>query len=218
MLPKAVLFDFDGVIVDTENVHIAAWQRTMLRMGWELTDEACAPAAEIDDRAFLAALFATRGMEGADIDGWVRQKQDLAETMLADAPRPFPGVVALVNSLRGEVRLGIVTTTWRRNVTIVLDRLGLADAFEVIVAKEDVARVKPAPDSYTLALKRMGLAPADALAIEDSPTGVASALAAGLRVMAVGHRRPEGEWSVGCRFISELTDARAVLDRFDSRE
>ena len=188
-------------------------------MGWELSPTtSCAEAAEIDDRAFLAALFAARGMEGADIEGWVRRKQDLAETMLADAPRPYPGVVDLVNSLRGETRLGIVTATWRRNVKVVLDRLGLSDAFEVIVAKEDVAEVKPAPDGYTLALKRMELAASDAVAIEDSPPGVASARAAGLRAIAVGHRRPEGEWSEGCPFLADLADggmARSALGRPD---
>ena len=212
MSPKAVLFDFDGVIVDTENIHIAAWQRTMLRMGWELTDDACARAAEIDDRVFLTELFAARKMDGADIDGWVRQKQDLAETMLADAPRVYPGVVPLIDELRGKTRLGIVTTTWRRNVTIVLNALGLADAFEVIVAKEDVAQVKPAPDAYHLALRRMTLTPDDAIAIEDSPTGVVSARAAGLRVIAVGHRRPEGAWSADCRFLAEFTDTTRAMD------
>ena len=72
--PLAVLFDFDGVLADTENVHVAAWQRTLARIGWELADEAAARAAEIDDRYFLQELFGRRNIEGADLDGWIRRK------------------------------------------------------------------------------------------------------------------------------------------------
>jgi beta-phosphoglucomutase len=202
MKPAAVLFDFDGVIADTENVHVTAWQRTLLRMGWELTDEAALHAAEIDDRAFLIELFSARGIEGADLDGWLGLKSDLAESLLGDAPRIYPGVGDLVVALRSAgVRLGIVTTTLRRNVEIVLKSAGLADAFELIVAKGDVSALKPAPDGYRLALERMKLPASKAVAIEDSPTGLASARGAELDVVAVGHRRAEGEWSAGCRFL-----------------
>ena len=75
MPPRAVLFDFDGVIADTENVHVAAWQRTLARIGWELADEAAARAAEIDDRFFLQELFGRRKIEGADLDGWIRRAE-----------------------------------------------------------------------------------------------------------------------------------------------
>jgi beta-phosphoglucomutase len=212
MPPLAVLFDFDGTLADTENVHVAAWQRTLARMGWELTDEAAARAAEIDDRYFLQELFGRRKIEGADIDGWIRVKQELAETMLADAPRLYPGVVELVAALRKEdVRLAVVTTTWRRNVEVVLGASGLAGAFELIVAKEDVAAVKPSPDAYDLALRRLEVPASGAVALEDSPTGLASARAAGIEAVAVGHRRREGEWSDGHRFLASLTATDEAL-------
>jgi len=215
MPPLAVLFDFDGVIVDTENIHIAAWQRTLTRMGWELTDEAALHAAEVDDRVFLSELFKRRKIEGADLEGWLNRKQELAEAMLADGPRVYLGVVELVNKLQSKgVKLGIVTTTWRRNVEIVLNAAKLTEAFEVIVAKEDVAAMKPMPDGYQLALKRLGLKGDEAIAIEDSPTGVEAAKRAGLRVVAVGHRRLDGEWSGGnyLRDFLDLARAFGALD------
>jgi beta-phosphoglucomutase len=202
MKPAAVLFDFDGVIADTENVHVTAWQRTLLRMGWELTDEAAMRAAEIDDRAFLTELFAARKIEGPDIDGWIGLKSDLAASLLADAPRIYPGVADLVAALRSSgVRLGIVTTTLRRNVEMVLKAAGLTDSYELIVAKADVQALKPAPDGYRRALERLKLPASKVVAIEDSPTGLESARAAGLDAIAVGHRRAEGEWSAGRRFL-----------------
>ena len=212
MPPRAVLFDFDGVIVDTENVHVAAWQRTLSRMGWELSDEAALRAAEIDDRVFLTELFAARKIERPDLDGWLGRKQELTESMLADAPQVYPGVSSLVEALRSKgVRLGIVTTTWRRNVEIVLQVSNLAGAFEVIIAKEDVEAVKPAPEGYRLALDRLKISTAEAVAIEDSPTGVEAARAAGLRVVAVGHRRPDGEWSGG-HYLRDLADLATTLE------
>lgn len=212
MRPSAVLFDFDGVLVDTENVHVAAWQRTLARIGWELADEAAVRASEIDDRYFLKELFGARKIEGANLDGWMRLKQDLAETMLADAPRLYPGVTALVEALREKgVRLAVVTTTWRRNVEIVLKAAGLADAFQAVIAKEDVSAVKPDPEAYDLALKRLGLKASEAVALEDSPTGLTSAIAAGIEVVAVGHRRPEGPWSAGHRYLADLTDTEGTM-------
>ncbi|HEY2155606.1 MAG TPA: HAD family phosphatase [Isosphaeraceae bacterium] len=212
MKPKAVLFDFDGTLADTENVHVAAWQRTLARMGWELADEAAARAAEIDDRYFLQELFGRRKIEGADIDGWIRLKQDVAEMMLTDAPRLYPGVGELVRSLRKKgVRLAVVTTTWRRNVEVVLGASGLAEAFELIVGKEDVTSVKPSPDAYDLALRRLKIPAGEAVALEDSPTGLASARAAGVEAVAVGHRRREGEWSGGHRFLADLGSTEQAL-------
>src|SRR5947209_6033323 len=130
MAPRAVLFDFDGVIADTENHHIAAWQRTLLALGWHVADEVAARSAEVDDREFLRELFAAHGIEDGDIDGWVARKQALTITMLRDSPRIYPGVAALVDQLRGRVRLAVVSGTWRENVETVLAASGLADAFE----------------------------------------------------------------------------------------
>ncbi len=212
MPPLAVLFDFDGVIADTENVHVAAWQRTFGVMGWIEADETCARAAEIDDRAFVAEVFERRKIDGGNVEGWVARKQELTLQLLADSPRIFRGVVALIERLqRDRIRLGVVTTTWRANVEAVLKASGLVEAFELIVAKEDVTAAKPDPEGYRLALAKLGLDASDVVAIEDSPTGLAAAKAAGLRVVAVGHRRPQGEWTEGATFVPELTDMVATI-------
>src|SRR4051794_18880261 len=145
---RAVLFDFDGVMADTENIHVAAWQRTFADLGWEVSDEVCARAAEEDDRAFLAAVFAERKIEGGDIAGWTGRKQALTIAMLRDAPRVYPGLAALVEAVRGRLRLGVVSGTWRANVEAVLGASGLRPAFDLIVGKEDAKEAKPAPDGY----------------------------------------------------------------------
>jgi HAD superfamily hydrolase (TIGR01509 family) len=211
MPPKAILFDFDGVIADTANHHIAAWQRTLAVMGWQVADEVAARSAEIDDRAFLVELFAQRGIKGGKTEDWVRRKQALTVQLLKEAPRLFPGVVDLIRELHGRARLAVVSGTWRENIQAVLEVAGLAGSFDSIVGKEDVSAVKPAPDAYQLALKRLRLAARSTVALEDSPTGLASARAAGIRAIAVGHRLPFGEWVGDATYISGFEPALGLL-------
>jgi len=215
MPPKAVLFDFDGVLADTENIHVAAWQRTFADLGWVVPDEVCARAVEVDDHLFLSEVFAGRKIEGGDVEGWVRRKQVLTVAMLADAPRLYPGVPELVRRLSGRVRLGIVSTTWRENLDVVLAATALADAFEILVGKEDVAAVKPDPEGYLLALERLRLPAEAVVALEDSATGLQAARAAGLRAFAIGHRNPPGEWVGPSEYVPDLTAASNLVGLLD---
>jgi HAD superfamily hydrolase (TIGR01509 family) len=209
---KAVLFDFDGVIADSENHHVAAWQRTLSVMGWQIPDEVAALSAEVDDREFLRRVFADRGIPTDKVGEWVRRKQALTVQLLRDSPRLYPGVVPLVRHLAGKVRLAIVSDTWRENIQTVLDSAGLTAAFATIVAKEDVTLAKPDPQSYLLALKRLRRSPRSVVAIEDSPSGLEAARAAGIaRNIAVGHRRPFGDWAYGATYISGFEPVEGLL-------
>ncbi len=215
MAPKAILLDFDGVIAETENHHIAAWQRTLSALGWQVSDAVAAISAEVNDREFIKDLFATRGLPAVKVEEWVRRKQTLTIRMLENSPRVYPGVVELVRKLRGRVRLAIVSGTWRENIEAVLDAVGLAGAFETIVAKEDVKAVKPDPEAYLLALRQLELPPNSAVAFEDSPSGLAAARAAGISVIAVGHRRAFGDWVGNAAYISGLEPVEGLLKHLE---
>ena len=214
MALAAVIFDFDGVIADIENVHVAAWERTIALFGLVLDDDVCAAAAEVDDRVFFEQLLRAQGIETGDVEGWTARKQALTVDLLSGSPRLYPGVLNLVSTLRRRpgLRLGIVTTTWRANIEAVLAASGMSCAFEFVIAKEDVARPKPDPAGYLLALERLKLDARDIAAFEDSPTGLTAARAAGLRAIAVGHRRSEGEWCAGSAYLKDLRDTTAALD------
>jgi HAD superfamily hydrolase (TIGR01509 family) len=213
---RALLFDFDGVLADTENIHVAAWQRTFADLGWDVADEICARAAEEDDRDFVASVFAARKVKEGNVIGWTFRKQELTIAMLRDSPRLYPGVAALVQALQGRLRLAVVSGTWRANVQAVLQAARLEGAFELIIAREDITglylKPKPAPDPYLLALKTLNLEPSAAVALEDSPIGLVAAEAAGVRVVAVGHRRPRGDWVGSADYVENLVSARDVLD------
>jgi beta-phosphoglucomutase len=213
MPPKAVLFDFDGVIAETENHHVAAWQRTVSFMGLQLPDEVAARAAEVDDREFLADVFAAREIPTDHVDEWVARKQTLTVELLRHAPRIYPGAVELVEALRGRARLAVVSGTWRKNIETVLHAAGLDGAFDLIIAKEDVALRKPDPEAYSLALKKLRLSAKSVVAIEDSPSGLSAARDAGIRRIAVGHRRAFGDWIEDATYIDGLKPVAAVLER-----
>ncbi len=211
MALKAILFDFDGVIAETDNHHVAAWQRTLCVMGWQVSDEMATRSLEVDDREFLAELFKQRGIVSDKIDEWVRRKQVLTVHMLKESPRLYPGVVDLIRKLQGRVRLAVVSGACRENIETVLDAAELAESFETIVGKEDVTSVKPAPEAYQLALRRLRLSARSSVALEDCPRGLASARAAGIRAIAVGHRRPFGDWVGDSTYISGLEPVEGLL-------
>ena len=152
-----------------------------------------------------------RGVVSNKIDDWVRRKQVLTVQMLRHSPRLYPGSDRLIRSLHGRARLAVVSGTWRENIRAVLETAGLLACFEAIVGKEDIQAGKPAPEAYQLALKKLRLAARSAVAIEDSPAGVASARAAGIRVIAVGHRHSFGEWVGDALYVSGFEPIDGLL-------
>jgi HAD superfamily hydrolase (TIGR01509 family) len=132
-----------------------------------------------------AAYFAER--LGQPSERGAALVQELTDAMRVELERQVagrPGAAELVERLRGRVRLGLASNSPRRLVDAALRTAGLTNAFDAIVTSDEAA-FKPAPDLYLLACERLGVAPQDALALEDSPSGIAAAKAAGLVCFAV---------------------------------
>lgn len=215
MPPTAVLLAFDGVLADTENYHVAAWQRTLSRLGWDVPDEVAARSVEIDDYTFAAEVFARRAVVQADLDGWVARKRALTLEMARLSPRLFPGAVELVTSLAGRVRLAVTADAPRALVEAVLSGHGLLDRIELIVAADDVKAPRPDPECLRLAVKRMKLkanSPAGSvLAVEGTPAGLRAARLAKISALAVGHRRPFDDWVGDAPYVSGLEPVAGLL-------
>lgn len=200
-LPQAVIFDFDGVVVDSEPVHYRAFQAVLeplgLGFGW---DRYMAEYIGYDDRDGFRAAYADAGLakpEGAEMEELVAAKTAAFEREAATGLPVFEGVEALVRALAEEgVPLAVCSGALRGEITPTLDRLGLREVFRALVSAEDVAHSKPDPESYSLAVRQLAaatgrdLSPTACAAIEDTPAGIASARGAGLRVLAVAHTHP----------------------------
>ncbi|MBV6699673.1 HAD family phosphatase [Kitasatospora aureofaciens] len=183
-LPAAVLFDMDGTLVDTEHLWWQAAAELADELHHALTDR---DAPEVLGRAVehtAAHLHRVSGTELTEAEVADRLGESFADKVAAETV-PRPGALALLASLRdARVPTALVSASPRRVVDLVLATIG-RDWFTVTLAAEDTERTKPAPDPYLAAAERLGLDPAACVAVEDTPTGVASATAAGCAVLAV---------------------------------
>ena len=175
----ALLFDVDGTLADTDPIHVRAFERYLAPHGLSV-DEAFY-RTRISGRtnaAIFADLFPDHSLE--DHVRFGNEKEALYRELSRELA-PLLGLPALLDWARRQgCRLAAVTNGLRLNLRHALDRLGLADRFEVLIALEDVARGKPDPMPYATTLARLGVAPEEAIAFEDSPAGVTAAKAAGL--------------------------------------
>ncbi len=184
--PAAVVFDNDGLTLDTETVWTRAEVALFARRGLEFTH---ADKLELVGTAAPVAagkLAAMLGASPADGDAIYGELRELVLAELAGGCEPMPGAVELLTALRERrIPLGLCSNSPRAFVDLALRGSGLAAAFDVTLAGDEVDHPKPAPEPYLAVCAALGAAPADSVALEDSPTGAASARAAGMRVLGV---------------------------------
>jgi HAD superfamily hydrolase (TIGR01509 family) len=207
---RAVIFDLDGVIADSEALHVKAWRILFARRGIEATEEEFQHGIGLRDVDWLEYLFARRN-EDADIAWWQDAKREVFRDILEREGRPFPGARDLVMALSETgLVLAVASNSWRENIETMVRKLDAADRFRVLTGHEDVARAKPAPDMYLLTAERLGVEPAACVVIEDSPVGIQSAKAAGMRCIGVTHTLPAERLTEADMVIASLMDVDAV--------
>ena len=187
--PVAVLFDFDGVLVDTEWAIYDAWHRLFREHGHPLPLETYNQCIG-SDFATWSPKDHLEELTGQSFD-WHQLDPDRQRQIEADlaASGPMPGVVGALEALaRAGLPLAVVSSSSHRWVDGWLARLGLASFFATTVCRGDAPRIKPAPDLFLEAARRLGVKPADCLVIEDSLNGLRAARSAGMRVWIVPNR------------------------------
>jgi HAD superfamily hydrolase (TIGR01509 family) len=178
---RAVLFDLDGVLIDSSPAHARAYAEVMARHGLDPI-----PYARLAGRP-TREVFGEQGLEGARLDAIVREKQERAREILRSETSPCPGASEILERLHGEkTRVALVTGASRESVRVVVTRFGWGAWLDGVVTGEDARRGKPAPDPYLEACARLDVLPEEALAIEDSESGLRSARAAGIPTCLVG--------------------------------
>ena len=190
----AVIFDFDGVLVDSEPFHQAAINAVLAPLGLELSQEEYEDHyLGFDDRGVFQHRFhvAHRPLEQAGLRELVEGKAVAFARLIAERGiQPFPGAVELLAALKAEkIPLALCTGATHRDVMVILDRVRALNQFDAVVTTDEVAVSKPDPTCYRLALEKLWLAhprshirPTHTLAIEDSPWGIEAAKGAGLKV------------------------------------
>jgi len=201
----AVLFDLDGVIVDSREFHMQAWHR------WA-SDHAIAHDPDYFHRMF--------GHRNDAIIGGLRPQitpQELAglaehkEALFREAARgrivALPGVRDLLDHLdANSIPRAIVTSTPRANLDLILDSLGLRDRFQALVAEEDASKGKPDPEGFLVAAERLGVDPGRCVVIEDAPAGLQAAKAVGMRAIGVTTTHPAPDLTAADLVVATLTE------------
>jgi HAD superfamily hydrolase (TIGR01509 family) len=182
--PTALLWDNDGVLVDTEGLYFRATREVLATVGVEL-DEALYLQLFLREGRGAFHLARERGLDEEQIDG-LRTARDVRYTQLLEAgPLMFSGVQQAVSALARQYRMAIVTSSLREHFELIHRSTRLLHHFELVLTHGDYVRAKPAPDPYLTALARLGLPAELCLVIEDSERGLRAAHAAGLRCWVV---------------------------------
>lgn len=208
---QAVIFDRDGVIIDSERVHMDEARDAFLDQGIELSQDELRSVVARHPTDYLAEFAARHAFDAERLN---RVMNRLYHERIVEAPL-IPGIVELVRAVRDAGAAVALTTSAERDTTdAILDRHGLADLFDVVVTFEDYERRKPDPQPYLFTATRLGLDPSACVVIEDSSVGVRSAVAAGMRCIAVPTDYPkDDDFSGAYRIVSSATelDARELV-------
>jgi HAD superfamily hydrolase (TIGR01509 family) len=204
----AVIFDCDGTLVDSEPLARTAWERVLAAYGYAATPADFETSVGMPYR-HTHAYFAGRVELPPAAEFWPEFSGELF-TLIDDGLAVFEDAVGAVHELRArEIPVAVASSSPRERLDRTLARAGLTGAFPVTVAGDEIARGKPAPDMFLAAAARLGVSPAECVAVEDSPPGVASALAAGMVTIAVV-RAPGAAVAAAHRVLDALT-ADAIL-------
>ena len=183
-MPDAVIFDLDGVLVDSEQRWNGAKEALVRETGGRWLEEAPTRMMGMSSPEWAAYLHDDLGvpMEAVEINREVVRRME--EGYREELPL-LPGAAEAVRALAERWPLGLASSANREVIDLVLELAGFGDAFRVTVSSEEVERGKPAPDVYLAAARGLGVEPAGCVAIEDSSSGLRAAAAAGMTVIAV---------------------------------
>ena len=187
---KAVIFDLDGVLVDSEPLHVEAWKRFCKKRRCHLSDKELSAAIGLYDGEAVRRWFGPH-LSDEEVSAIVREKFSEYYALLSEKFPAFPGASECVKALAGTFRLGIASSEWQASIRLVCERLGIAKYIDAACGKEDVIHHKPHPEIYLKLSEMMNISPEEIVAIEDSPTGIRSAKAAGCRCIGITNSFPK---------------------------
>ena len=215
----ALIFDFDGVVVDSEPVHLSAFQRVLRGAGIEMTrDDYYGKYLGFDDHDCFAAAAADNGKEftEAQIAEMIEAKTQLVQQAFRESIGALPGAAELISRAAGAgVPLAICSGALREEIELAARTVGVRRHFRAIVTAEDVRRGKPDPEGYSLALERLGrtvgrgLDPSRTVVVEDAPAGIRAAKALGMKVLAVTNSYSADQLAEADRVVGSLEETNA---------
>jgi len=207
---KALLWDNDGVLVDTEGIFFRANQETLAGVGISLQWEQFEEISLVRGGSVLQLAE----KPGTDAFYKLRDKRDAHyASLLTREPLVIEGVREVLEALKGKYVMGIVTSSGHEHFEIIHSRSGLLPYFQFALTMKDCSHFKPHPEPYLKAIALSGCRPEECLAVEDSPRGLASAVSAGIRCMVVPSRFTRGgDFTGASRILNSIRDLPQALE------
>ena len=203
--PVGIVFDMDGVLVDSGEAHYESWRQLCEEHGRPLTREEFAQSFGQQNRDIIPQLLPQVPLD--QYEGVADRKEALYRDIVRHAVPAVPGAVKLVRGLRSAgARLAIGSSGPLANIELVVEGMGIGDALDVIVSAEDVSRGKPDPQVFATACDRLQLPAKRCVVIEDAPAGVQAGKAAGAKVVAVLMHHPREALQPADVIVEKLAD------------
>jgi len=222
---KAVLWDNDGVLVDTEELYFKATRKALSKVGVDLTRDLFVRISLKQGRSTFD-LAAARGV-GQEVIDRLRAERNLSySNLLRNGVRVLEGVEDTLRQLQGRVLMGVVTNSRREHFEIIHTATGLLHYFDFVLTRENYKKSKPDPDSFLTAIKQNGLQRQHCIIVEDSQRGFAAAKAAGIRcIMVPNSLTKDGNFPGAYRVLNNAGEIAAEVlqllrlsDQFTKKE
>jgi len=208
MTVRAILWDLDGVLVNSMEFHYQAYQEVLASRGKELSREEYLREL-IGLRNYVILRRVLGDLSDEEVEALAERKEEAFRRLVAGQVKALPGADQLLRRAKeAGLRQAIVSSTPRANIELMLKSLGLWDIFDAIVGEEDAARGKPDAEGFLLAASRLGVAPPECVVIEDAPEGIAAGMTAGMRCIGVTTTRPAERLEQADLVVESLADER----------
>jgi HAD superfamily hydrolase (TIGR01509 family) len=187
MMIKAVIFDMDGVIIDSEPIESLSWEKILREYGKEPIINEWGLVHPVGTKAFDYVMSKHGLVE--DVEVIRNKKRKIYLELVLKNPNLMPGFLKLLKELtKQKIKIAVASNRYEEHVALIIEKLGVSSSFNALIGFSPDIEVKPAPDIYLKAAKALGVDPKNCIAIEDSEPGVIAAKAAGMKAIAVPNR------------------------------
>ena len=217
---KAVIFDFDGIIVDSEPLHLRAFQRTVETLGLKLSPtDYYSRYLACDDKTFFRKFLEDNGQQGTEreVARLVEEKGVCFEEMIGEDIRIFPGVLEFLETIQGRFHTAIGSGALTGEINLILGGRGLSGFFDFVIGADDTQNPKPSPEVYLKCLEQLRrdydgtITAGQCVVFEDSPHGVLAAKRAGMRCVGITNSCSDSELELADRVVGGFSE---IIDNF----
>lgn len=202
-----VIFDMNGVITDDEDLHELATQKAFEKVGLSITPDIYRQycLGRTDASAFVD-LIGDFHLKDQEVSSIINDKSILYQELIADNLKIYPGVIRLIENLCLKYTLALTTSSTFEEAQTVVNQLEIENRFKVIVSSNDVKRGKPDPEPYLLTAEKLGVSSDNCVVIEDSENGIRSAIAAGMKCIALPNTENRDKLTLAHCIVDDYTE------------